>query len=85
MSEAETKQEEYAKNRRENAIRLGVNSAIHGVTNISIFSDKAFWSVVEQPLMENVKNDSIGILADLMLLKTKLESVIGPEKKEEQE
>jgi hypothetical protein len=83
--ENELRQAEYAANRRANAIRLGINSAIHGVTNISIFTDKTFWSVVEQPIMDNIKHDSINILADLMLLKAKIESVIGQEKQMEKE
>src|SRR3954462_2801165 len=86
MTEGEAKQEDYATNRRSNVIRLSVNSAIHNAINIGILSNKQFWHEQNHQLWENIGNDAHSILGDLMLLKMKIETIIGVirEKEEEQ-
>lgn len=85
MTENEQKQNEYAENRLANATRLGINAAIHGLTNICFFSNKAAQKENESNLWIGIKNDAEKTLADLLLLKVKIEMVIGPEKQVEKE
>lgn len=85
MTEGEVKQEDYAVNRRSNVIRLSVNNAIHNATNIGIFSNKEFWQEQDHQLWKSIGNDAHNILADLILLKTKIETIIGAVIEDEEE
>src|SRR3954465_14056550 len=84
MTDGEVKQQDYEMDRREKVIALGINTAIHGLGNCALFSNKKLWPEQDQHLWEVISNDAHSILGDLMLLKMKLETILGAPAKEEE-
>lgn len=70
------KQEEYAKNRHEYVITLGINRALHDISTVEHFSDPKFWSGEDKHKWEHVKQHASKTFDDLTALKDKLKTLI---------
>jgi hypothetical protein len=78
------KQAQYEKDRHTEMLRHGVGQAMHAITNITILAHEGFWPD-DKHLWVIVREDACKILSNIMQLKEKLETLIGPEKKEAEE
>ena len=76
----EEKQNDYAKIRRIHAMELGINNAVHGITNLVVFCQVEFWPEEQRHLWVNIRSDAEKVLSSLILLKTKLELVTAEHK-----
>ena len=80
MSEAEVKQAEYAAGRRLSAIKMGVDKSLHGLTHVCQFSHSSFTG--DDPRWKAVNDQAHRALAELLVLQTNLELIVGRLEKE---
>jgi hypothetical protein len=79
-----TKQQQYELDRHSKMIQHGINQAMHSITNVSILTNRSFWPD-DQHLWDDARDDACKILANIIHLKAKLDTLLDVVQKEEQE
>ena len=80
---AEQKQEIYAADRRMSSMKMGLDRSLHGLTHVGMFSNKLFFPDDER--WARVCEQAHKALAEVLILQTHFELIVGALHKVEEE